>query len=484
MKVSSQNFKSAAKAALLDENLRRALNRAEGGFVATRKKAVAELKNFEDYRTYGQQVKDHTLKHLHYYLTKFESNVIKSGGHVHWAVNGAQANKIILDICSRTNARKITKGKSMVSEEAATNESLENQGYEVIETDLGEYIIQLANEYPSHIIAPAVHKSKQNITELFDQHHSKLGYNKVTKSEDIVNQARQILRTHFCTADVGITGANFLIADTGSAVIVTNEGNGDLTASLPRVHIITASIEKVIPDMVSLGGFLRLLGRSATGQAMSVYTTLFNGPKRKADLDGPDEFHIVLLDNGRSDILQSKYQDILRCIRCGACLNHCPVYRNVGGHAYGWVYPGPVGSVLTPLLVGQTAAMDLPNVCTLNGRCQTVCPVKIPLPSLLRQHRADLTQMGATSWTQKLGLWCWYSLASRAKRYNQMNTILIRILAIFQALKPTAKRGRFRWLPLTRAWTATRDFPAPAQTTFQQQWKTAEREKTTRKTPF
>ena len=477
MKVTSQHFKTAAKAALLDDGLRAALNRAEGGFVTTRKKSVAGLKNFEDYRTYGQQLRNHTLKHLHYYLTQFESNVVKSGGHVHWASNGAQANKIILDICARTRARKITKGKSMVAEEAATNQSLEAHGYEVIETDLGEYIIQLAKEFPSHIIAPAVHKSKQNVTDLFYKHHSKLGYHQVTESEDIVNQARHLMREHFCSADVGITGANFLVADTGSAVIVTNEGNGDLTASLPRVHIITASIEKVIPNLVSLGGLLRLLGRSATGQVMSVYTTLFNGPRRTADLDGPDEFHIVLLDNGRSDILNSDYQDILRCIRCGACLNHCPVYTNIGGHAYGWVYPGPVGSVLTPLLVGPTKAMHLPNACTLNGRCQTVCPVKIPLPALLRQHRADLTQMGAISRLQKLGFGCWYLLASRPKRYCQMTRMLIRILATCQSLKTATTRGRFRWLPLARPWTATRDFPAPTKATFQQLWKTAQHKK-------
>lgn len=483
MEVLTQNFKSAAKAALLNDDLRSALDRAEGGFVNTRKQAIAKLRNFEDYRAYGQQVKAHTLKHLGYYLMQFESEVTKNGGVLHWARNGEQANKIILDICSAVNAKKISKGKSMVSEEAATNKSLQEQGYEVIETDLGEYIIQLAGEYPSHIIAPAVHKSKQNITDLFYTQHSKLGFvEKVTKAEDIVAQARQILRKHFCNADVGITGANFLVADSGSVVVVTNEGNGDLTASLPKVHIVIASIEKVIPDLVSLGGFLRLLGRSATGQMMSVYTTLFNGPRRKDDLDGPEQFHVVLLDNGRTEILNGKYRDILSCIRCGACLNHCPVYTNIGGHAYGWVYPGPVGSVLTPLLVGQTKAMHLPNACTLNGRCETVCPVKIPLPSLLRQHRADLVQMAADSWTQRLALWGWYLLASRVKRYNRFTRILVFVMARLQTLKPTASRGKFGWLPLARAWCATRDFPAPAhvqaQATFQQLWKVRHRPKT------
>ena len=385
MEVLSENFKQASRAALLNPDLRSALDGAESGFVDTRRRAVSGLRNFEDFRTYGKDVKNHTIQHLDYYLQQFEASVLKSGGHVHWARNGEEANSIVLEICEKANASKVIKGKSMVSEEAATNNSLQQHGYEVLETDLGEYIIQLANERPSHIIAPAIHMSKQHVTDLFHEHHSRLGYQeKVTEHEDIVGEARQILREHFCSADVGITGANFLVAETGSVVVVTNEGNGDLTATLPKVHIVTASIEKVIPDMVSLGGFLRLLARSATGQITSVYTSLFNGPKRAGDLDGPEELHVVLLDNGRSEILGGEYNDILRCIRCGACLNHCPVYTSVGGHAYGWVYPGPMGSVLTPLLVGQKKAMDLPNACTLNGRCQTVCPVRIPLPSLLR----------------------------------------------------------------------------------------------------
>jgi L-lactate dehydrogenase complex protein LldF len=473
MEVLSGNFKSASRTALLDEDLRSALDGAEGGFVDTRARAISKLRNFESFRTYGMEVKNHTIKHLGHYLEQFESNVLKSGGHVHWARNGEEANRIVLDICEKAEARKVIKGKSMVSEEAATNNSLEQHGYEVLETDLGEYIIQLAREFPSHIIAPAIHMSKQKVTDLFHKHHSRLGYDaKVTEHEEIVNEARQILRQHFCSADVGITGANFLVAKTGSVVVVTNEGNGDLTATLPKVHIVTASIEKVIPDLVSLGGFMRLLARSATGQITSVYTSLFNGPKRAADLDGPDEFHVVLLDNGRSDILGSEYTDILRCIRCGACLNHCPVYTSIGGHAYGWIYPGPMGSVLTPLLVGQKQAMDLPNACTLNGRCETVCPVKIPLPSLLRKHRSDLVEQGATSRAQDIGIGFWYSLAKSPRLYGFATRILITLLWGLQYLKPARYRGRFGWLPFATAWTTSRDFPAPANSTFQQLWKT------------
>ena len=473
MEVLSENFKQASRAALLNPDLRSALDGAESGFVDTRRRAVSGLRNFEDFRTYGKDVKNHTIQHLDYYLQQFEASVLKSGGHVHWARNGEEANSIVLEICEKANASKVIKGKSMVSEEAATNNSLQQHGYEVLETDLGEYIIQLANERPSHIIAPAIHMSKQHVTDLFHEHHSRLGYQeKVTEHEDIVGEARQILREHFCSADVGITGANFLVAETGSVVVVTNEGNGDLTATLPKVHIVTASIEKVIPDMVSLGGFLRLLARSATGQITSVYTSLFNGPKRAGDLDGPEELHVVLLDNGRSEILGGEYNDILRCIRCGACLNHCPVYTSVGGHAYGWVYPGPMGSVLTPLLVGQKKAMDLPNACTLNGRCQTVCPVRIPLPSLLRKHRSDLVEEGKTSRAQRLGLWLWYSMARKPDWYCRITRIFVASLATLQRFKPASSRGRFGWLPIASPWTNTRDFPAPSSSTFQQLWKT------------
>ena len=472
MEVLSHNFKKASRAALLDTKLQVALGRVEGGFVDTRQKAVDDLKNFESFREYGEKVKNHTLEHLDYYLERFERNVEKAGGQVHWAQNGEQANQIILDICEKANARKITKGKSMVSEEAATNSALERNGYEVLETDLGEYIIQLANETPSHIIAPAIHKSKAGVTELFHQHHAKLGFDsRVTVHEEIVDQARQVLRGHFCSADVGITGGNFLVAETGSVAIVTNEGNGDLTATLPRVHIVTASIEKVIPDLTALGGFLRLLGRSATGQTMSVYTTLFNGPRRKNDLDGPDEFHVVLLDNGRSEILNGSFRDILRCIRCGACLNHCPVYTRIGGHAYGWVYPGPMGSVLTPILAGQKNAPDLPHACTLNGRCQTVCPVKIPLPDLIRTHRAQLNQMKADSAIGRAGFSLWYRLARNPRRYVMVTRIVALILNTMDRLKPGKTRGQFRWLPLLRPWTASRDFPAPGKSTFQHMWK-------------
>ncbi len=469
MEVRTHKFKSAARKALLDDDLRAAMAKAEGGFVNTRKKVTEELLNFETYREFGKALKNHTLENLEYYLKTFENNVIKQGGQVHWARNGEEANQIIVDICKRVAARKIAKGKSMISEEAGTNAALENAGFDVIETDLGEYIIQLAKETPSHIIAPAVHKTKQSVTDLFYEHHKDMGFQEVTAHEEIVDQARHILRDHFCTADVGITGGNFLVAETGSVAIVTNEGNGDLSSCLPKVHIVTASIEKIVPDMNSLGSLFRLLTRSATGQIMSVYTTLFNGPKRADDLDGPEEFHVVLLDNGRSDILGTDYQDILRCIRCGACLNHCPVYTSIGGHAYGWVYPGPMGSVLTPILVGRENAPDLPNACTLNGRCQTVCPVKIPLPDLLRQHRMDLTESSQTNRTAGIGLW--FQAAKRPTLYRFLTNLSAKSLYLFDRLSARARRGRFRRLLFANSWTVSRDFPAPSSATFQRMWR-------------
>ncbi len=471
MQVQSKKFSATAKAALLNEDLQAAMGRAEGGFVDTRKRAVEELDNFHEYREFARDTKNHVVAHLDYYLTQFESNVQASGGQVHWAGNGEEVNRIVIDICKRPGIQKITKGKSMVSEEFALNAGLESAGFQVVETDLGEYIIQLANETPSHIIAPAVHKTKQSVIDLFDEHHREAGYPRVVERLDIVNQARQVLRDHFCSADVGITGGNFLIADTGSIALITNEGNGDLTANLPKIHIVVTSIEKVIPNMQALGGFLRLLGRSATGQIMSVYTTLFNGPKRVEDLDGPEEFHVVLVDNGRSGILGTQFQDILRCIKCGACMNHCPVYTSIGGHAYGWVYPGPMGSVLTPLMVGRKNAPDLPYACTLNGRCKTVCPVMIPLPDLLREHRNNLVEIGATKRIQRWGMWIWSQAATCPGLYSLMTSLYVFKLNLLARLAPAFRRGSFKRIPMLGAWTSTRDFPVPPSTTFQTQWR-------------
>ena len=335
----------------------------------------------------------------------------------------------------------------MVGEEVALNEALEEADLEVVETDLGEYIIQLAGETPSHIVAPAIHKTREEIRDLFAKHHAPLGLGAPgLGNADLVARAREVLRREFLRADVGITGANFLIAESGSTVIVTNEGNGDLSNTLPRVHVVIAGIEKVLPGFEDLSTILRLLARSATGQEMSVYTTVSTGPRRSEDLDGPEEFHVVLVDNGRSAMLGGEFREMLRCIRCGACLNHCPVYHAVGGHAYGWVYTGPMGSVLTPLIVGLDDAWHLPNACTLNGRCEEMCPMSIPLavPAPQAPH-ARLRARARYGRTSRLGLAAWGFLARRPALYRPLTGAAMGVDGVARAaagrVPPAAPRG-------------------------------------------
>jgi len=459
-------FRERTRQALDDVSLQRALAKARGGFVDHRRDAVDALPEFDAIRDAARDIKDHVLSNLDGYLELYEQKVIENGGQVHWARDAAEACRIVARICKDAGARTVTKGKSMVSEEMHLNPVLEAAGMTVVETDLGEYIVQLAGETPSHIIAPAVHKTREQITDLFHQHHSPLGYtDRVTHREALVNEARSVLRERFVTADVGITGANFLVAETGANVIVTNEGNGDLTSCLPRVHIVTAGIEKVIPSLDDLSVLLRVLARSATGQEFSAYTSLYSGPRRDDDMEGPEAYHVVLLDNGRSRLLGGQYQPMLRCIRCGACLNHCPVYGAIGGHAYGWVYSGPMGSVLTPLLNGFDQALDLPNACTLNGRCKEVCPVRIPLSDLLLKHRLAQHDRRLTSVSGRFLLSAWAWLVRRPRLYQG-----IMALPLWFMHRLGRHRGVLSRLPLAGGWTDSRDFPAPARQSFLRQW--------------
>lgn len=462
MEIRSREFPKRAVFAIHDANLQQALNRARDGFIGTRAARAAELPEFEQLREEAKNLKNHILENLDHYLEKYEAAVTAAGGHVHWARDAAEARRIILDICKRREAKTVCKGKSMVSEEIGLNEALIDNGMEVVETDLGEYIIQLAGEPPSHIIAPAVHKTKKQITELFAASHNLPPKDTVP---DLVNEARHILRSKFFQADIGITGGNFIIAETGSSLIVTNEGNGDLTQTLGKVHIVTTGIEKVVPTLDDATLLLRLLARSATGQETESYTTLSTGPRRANDIDGPEEYHVVLVDNGRSKMLAGKFREMLRCIRCGACMNHCPVYGSVGGHAYGWVYPGPMGSVLTPLIKGLDNSYDLPNACTLNGRCGSVCPVKIPLPDLLRELRHQQHQRQISPPMQRNALKLWRFAATRPKLYHFGERIAARLLAL------TGKHNRIQSLPMAGGWTDSRDLPAPPGKTFIDQWK-------------
>ena len=465
--MSTTTFKSNVSKALADDKLQFAMTETGPRFIAKRTKAREALPEFDALRDQARDIKDHVLDHLDIYLETYEAKVKEAGGHVHWAETPEDARAAVLEICRKAGARLVTKGKSMISEEIDLNRHLEENGITPVETDLGEYIIQLRNERPSHIIAPAVHLTRDQVEEDFRRVHTHLDPARdLSEIPALVEEARAVLRQKYLSADVGITGANFLIAETGTSIIVTNEGNGDLTQTLPKVHIVLASIEKLVPTLEDATTILRVLARSATGQDFSNYTTFSTGGRRPGDPDGPVEYHVILLDNGRTSVLGTEFQDMLRCIRCGACLNHCPVYNAVGGHAYGWVYPGPIGSVVTPALVGIENARHLPNASTFCGRCEEVCPMRIPIPKMLRHWREKEferhLQPSAMRWG--LGLWAW--LAKRPSLYRKATAIAARVLA-----NQAVGKGRLRKVPLASGWTEFRDFPAPQGKTFHQLWK-------------
>jgi L-lactate dehydrogenase complex protein LldF len=466
-------FKENAHRALGDSELQKALGHVRQNFIDKRKAAADRLPEFEALRDAAADLKDHVLANLDLYLETYESRVRASGGHVHFARNSVEACRTIVDICKSHGAKSVTKGKSMVSEEIGLNAAIEAAGMIAVETDLGEYIIQLRHETPSHIIAPAVHLTKEQVEKDFRREHTHLDANRdLSEPVQLLTEARTILREKFLAADVGITGANFLVAETGTSIIVTNEGNGDLTQTLPKVHIVIASIEKIVPTLEDTSLLMRVLARSATGQDMSVYTTLSTGPRRAEDPDGPQHYHVVLVDNGRSAMLGTEFEDMLRCIRCGACMNHCPVYHAIGGHAYGWVYPGPMGSVLTPSLIGVDKGGHLPNASTFCGRCESVCPVKIPLPKLMRHWREREFERHLTPAVQRFGLGLWAFFARRPALYRLTTSLAMRALA-----RISGDRGRFTSLPFTKGWTQTRDLPAPAGQTFQAQWRARQKER-------
>ena len=469
--VTSPAFKDNAHRALGDAGLQRALARSGTSFIARRAAAVGNLPEFEPLRDIARDIKNHALAHLDHYLEIYERAVLAAGGKVHWCSDADEARAAVLSICQAAGARTVTKGKSMIGEELGINHHLEAHGITPVETDLGEYIIQLRDELPSHIIAPAFHLNLEDWEETFRKSHTDLPPDRgFAERRDILIEARTKLRERFLAADVGITGANFLIAETGSSVIVTNEGNGDLTQTLPRVHIVLASIEKCVPTIEDCTSLLRVLARSATGQDFSVYTTFSTGARRLGDLDGPGEYHVVLVDNGRSAMIGTEFHEMLRCIRCAACMNHCPVYGAIGGHAYGWVYPGPMGSVLTPGLVGVDQAGHLPNASTFCGKCESVCPVRIPLPNLMRHWREREFERHLTPATVRSGLGLWGFVARRPSLYRGLTRIAAKSLGWLGR-----KRGRLRKLPLAGGWTEGRDLPAPEGDTFFAQYARAQR---------
>ena len=471
MQSTAHAFKGNAARALEDRQLQEALANVPKGFVGSRAEARARLPEFDALRDQARDLKNHVLANLDLYLEEYERKVFEVGGKVHWAASAGDAREIVLSICREAGAKTVVKGKSMITEEIGLNDHLEGAGIEPIETDLGEYLIQIRGEAPSHIIAPAVHLTKEQVEADFRRLHRDLPEDRRLEDVDeLVAEARSVLRDKFLAADVGITGANMLIAETGSSVIVTNEGNGDLSQTLAKVHIVVASLEKVVPTLEDACTILRILARSATGQECSTYTTFSTGPRRAGDPDGPEAYHVVLLDNGRSELLGTDFREVLRCIRCGACMNHCPVYQAVGGHAYGWVYPGPIGAVLTPSLIGVEEAGPLPNASTFCGRCEAVCPMRIPLPGLMRKWRELEFEKVPPPFAQRFALKSWAWFARHPRLYQFASGLVIPVVA-----RMAGKKGAFNKLPFGNGWTRHRDFPAPQGRTFHQQWRNQKR---------
>jgi len=462
VQVQSMHFKARAGQKLADVRLQKNLKRLSQKFVTARAVAIQEI-DFEATRSAAVERRDRAISRLDLYLELFEKNATATGASVLYAESAAEASELVVQIARRHEAKTVTKSKSMVSEEMALNEALRAAGVEPVETDLGEYILQINNnEAPSHIIAPVIHKDKEEISELFAKVHQKPPLSDISQ---LTREAREQLRPKFLRADMGVTGGNFVIAETGSVALVTNEGNEGMCTIMPKVHVVVTGIEKVLPTLEDFATIARLLTRSATGQSISNYISLLTGTRVEGEPDGPDHLYFVLVDGGRSSLLGSEFQEMLRCIRCGACMNHCPVYQKIGGHAYGWVYPGPMGSVLTPAYRGLENTLDLPQAATLCGECHVVCPVKIPLPDLLRKLRERQFERHLRPWTERIGLAVWSYVAARPPLYRLTTRIGSRVLRLM-----SNRRGLIRSLPLVKGWSATRDMPAPASGTFSQRY--------------
>ncbi|HWE50036.1 MAG TPA: LutB/LldF family L-lactate oxidation iron-sulfur protein [Bryobacteraceae bacterium] len=453
-------FDQKIAATLADSRLQTAIYTATNRLISHRKAVVSgdALPDYQELRTQANAIKAHTIENLDWYLEEFERNVVDHGGQVHWCRTAAEVADTVLQIARRRDAKLIVKSKSMTTEEVDLNERLEHHGLQSVESDFGEYIIQLLHQRPYHIVAPALHLTRYDVADLFER---ALGVPNDPVIENQCRTARGVLREKFLQADIGISGANFLIADSGAVTIVENEGNARLSTSAPRVHIAIAGIEKLIPRAQDLATFLKLLGRSATGQPLTVYTSFLSGPRRAGEIDGPEEFHVVLLDGGRTKLLADpEKRQSLYCIRCGACLNHCPVYRKIGGHSFPWVYSGPIGAILTPQFVGVENAPELPFASSLCGACAEVCPVKIDIPKILLELRAEVKtaekQNGANQ-VERMAFSGFAYLAVRPRLWE-------RVLRIGRKL-PVPSVGP------VGAWLSQRELPKPAPRSFRELWK-------------
>src|SRR5262245_358443 len=465
MKLTPKLFKTYASRSIKNARLRKTYRFATHHALEKRLHVIQEVPEWEALRDRAHQIKEDVIDHLDYYLEKLETSVTANGGRVFWARDGKEASDYVLNVASRIHARTVVKSKSMTTEEIGLSHTLEENHLEPVETDLGEYIIQLAQEWPSHITAPALHKSRGEVGELFAK---KLGIPYTDVPEELCEVARKRLRSKFLTAELGISGVNFALADTGTVVVVENEGNGRLSTTLPKVHIAVMGLEKVIPSFAELSVFLRLLARSSTGQKQTSYVSLISSPRLTGEKDGPEEFHLVILDNGRTEILRDpKMRESLFCIRCGACLNTCPIYQRVGGHSYGSVYSGPIGAVITPLFQGLDVARDLPFASSLCGACSNICPVKIDIHHQLLWLRQNAVRSRETTWKERLSMKL-YLLGMKDDTLYRCGSRLLRgILTLAGRLDQPLKIG---------GWTETRDLPALAPKTFKQLWREMERD--------
>ena len=468
--VQSEQIHELAHRAMADAHLEEAYRSSTLRLYGHRIESIAEVPGFERLRDRARAIKHDVMEHLDRYLDQFAAEVERRGGHVHWAETGEEACRMIVEIAQRSGAREVVKGKTMVSEEIELNHALEAAGIRGVETDLGEFIVQLAHERPAHIVAPAIHKTRGDVADLFA---AQVDPERTEEPERLTAIARRALREMFRKAGMGLSGANFAVAETGTVVVIENEGNIRFSTTAPRVHVALVGIEKIIPRFSDLAIFLRLLGRSATGQKLTTYTSLLTGARRPGE-DGPEEMHVVLLDNGRVRTLADpKMREALYCIRCGACLNACPVYRKIGGHAYGWVYSGPIGALITPQLAGLERTRELPFASSLCGACREVCPVRINIPDLLLHLRsrvqaetpAPKPKGSMVGERTSMRLWAWamrrpwaYSLGGRLARLAQ------------RFVSDGGWIRRASMFPLS-GWTEGRDLPALASKPFRERWK-------------
>jgi L-lactate dehydrogenase complex protein LldF len=456
----SQAFRERVRQAVADRRVVQAVHLATWHKVGARAAGFAVLRNPEELRDLAAAIKQHTLERLPEYLAQFVGQVRQHGGQVHFAEDAARAREIICGLARTYGSKLAVKSKSMTSEEVELNQALLAAGVQVFETDLGEFIVQIDHDRPSHIVTPIIHKDRKQIGAAMAR---ALGCAYTEDPTELTRLARQYLRDIFRRCDLGLTGVNFGIAETGTICIVTNEGNGRMTITRPRVHIALMGIEKVIPRLCDLSVYLKLLARSLNGQPMGSYTTLITGPKQPGDPDGPEKLHVVLLDNGRSDILCGQFADVLRCVRCGACLNACPVYRNIGGHAYNSVYPGPIGSLVTPLLNSHAAADDLPRASSLCGACRVACPVNIEIPELLVRLRARARDR--QPWSKRVGFRGWLRVMRSSWLYGGMQR-LVKLL-----LRDNGSGWTERGFGPAGSWTSNRDLLRPASKSFRELWK-------------